>query len=275
LNAAARSDRVLAAAGPDFPHKVKYIVTRMKLFTIVSVPFSCTALKATVQKIFKSMHLHDHEGIALSMLSLTVISADIVDSVTTFVNAALETASKQAIPAFSALGLPLGYTITTVGTISRIIQIAKTCHLYNSLKKVEASEEKRKQLRQFLENKFGLTLDEKMLSKDDMAKLIEKKNADLLRAAPPEAVAELRELYLMLRQDHLNMDEVSKKLDHISSLLIKKMMGDAIGIGANMVAFSALSLFTLGAAGAAPFILLTVSFAIRISGAAFQDLYKP
>lgn len=153
LNIAIRNSYIIAAAGKNFPQTVKDTITRMKLFSIVSVPFSLVNLDSTVRKIFNSFLLNDREGMALSTLSFTIIAADVIDSVTTFINASLALSSANPIGIFSALGLPLGFTMSGLGTISRTIQVAKAANLYRNIdKEISVTSEQQDQMLEFQKN---------------------------------------------------------------------------------------------------------------------------
>lgn len=279
LNAAAASERIVSLVGQNFPERVKFVTTRMKFASIVGVPFSCSTLKGTAQKIFKSMQIKDHEGMALSMFSFTILSMDIFDSVSTFINTTLEVAARQPIQTLSSLGMPIAYGLTIMSTVSRTIQIAKSCNLYKSLQdstSAEIQKEKVKALRSFLEQKFELNDEEKKQIKsfEDKQCMEARKQAEILRAAPAEVVEELKKLHTLLKQNKPNIGLVSDSLDKIQALLKKKIHIDALNIGANFVAIPALCLFSLGAITPIPYVLLAASFFIRISSLIYQD-HKP
>ena len=82
------------------------------------------------RKIFMAFKTNDKEAIALGGLSFTIIAVDIFDSAATFINAFLPTISLLPIVTLAATGLPLGFIISGLGTVSRTIQIAKALNLY-------------------------------------------------------------------------------------------------------------------------------------------------
>lgn len=235
-------------------------VTRLKLFSIVSVPFSIFSVHSTAQKLFKSFHLRDKEGIALTSLSLAIIATDIVDSLATFTNAALTTLSKAPVALFSTLGMPIAYALIGMGSVSRTIQLIKTYSLFKEFQKAG----KRETLEQFLEAKLGVE------------KQLEKKRAALLRAAPSDVVKEFEKIAELLKDNRrLTEKEASallKSLDKISLLLKKKMIADAANLMANILSFIGLTLFLFTVPPVTPFIFLAASMLLKISTLAFQDL---
>ena len=102
----------------DFNTRVLSVITRLKLLSLVSVPFSIASIQTVAHKLINSFRLSDGEGVALASLSLTLIATDIVDSLTTFVNATLAIASKAPVKLFSTIGMPLAFTLIGLGTLS-------------------------------------------------------------------------------------------------------------------------------------------------------------
>jgi hypothetical protein len=161
LNAAARSCSIIAMAGSHFPDVVKDITNQLKLLSIVSLPFSVVDIHSAAGKIFAGFLAKDAEGSVLSALSFTIIAADIVDSVATFINAALVLSSANPIALFSAIGLPLGFTMVGLGIISRTIQIAKDSNLYRQAQEKSDLRELAKKMRV---NVLGVTANLFMLT---------------------------------------------------------------------------------------------------------------
>ncbi|MCE5316258.1 MAG: hypothetical protein LLG04_02710 [Parachlamydia sp.] len=259
-------------------------VTRLKLFSIVSVPFSIFTVHSTGQKLFKSFHLRDKEGVALASLSLALISTDIVDSLATFTNAALATLSKAPVALFSTIGMPIAYALIGMGSASRTIQLVKTYCLFKKFQGQVLTQNmgKRRALEQFLEAKLGVTPEEKQLMEGkadksgELLRLKEKKRAALLRAAPSEVVQEFEKIADLLKgQKTLTEREAAallRSLDKISHLLKKKMVVDAGNLLANIISFIAITLFFFTVPPVVPFIFLAASMIQKISTLAYQDL---
>ena len=129
LNASARSGRIKALAGKNFSDQVKTITTHMKLLSIVSVPFSLMDLHMSIQKAWKSLKANDKTGLTLNALSSTILVLDILDSMSTFVNAALGVMGRELNAPLSALGLPMAFTMLGIGSMTRVIHIFKTKQL--------------------------------------------------------------------------------------------------------------------------------------------------
>ena len=243
--------------------QVKAIVTPMKLLSIVSVPFTLLNIKSVAKGLFKSIQLGDAEGAYMSTLSLTIMAADIIDSAATFTNTTLTLASQRTIQILSTIGLPLAASITTLGTVSRTIKITKSFFLYLEIANLNSPEE----VKRFLDKRFQ--------SAHDIGRANAKKQNELLRAAPQEALAELRKLYSLLKKpEERCMPEITKSIDRVQDILIKKMQIELLGILANIVVMSALTLFALATGGSLPFFLLATGFSIRIAAQFYQD-YTP
>lgn len=289
---AAKNLNLTCQAAKDLSAKIKNITTHMKLLSIVSVIFSIPDLKATAQKMLKNFLWRDKEGFALGALTFTIIASDIFDSITTFVNASLTIASKKTIGIFSAIALPLGYIMSGLGTISRIIQIAKSHHLYRKIKQEVDSGTilNKDSLKTFLEKTMGidgelktlLSIPSDQLSKSQLErvqKLKEKNKAAILRAAPSPAVNELEGLLGMLEEssnevwNRDKMDQALAILENVQQHLRKKMKVDTLGITGNLFSLAALILFTIGTSGSMPFLLLAIAFAVRLASTVYQN-YK-
>lgn len=244
--------------------RIVMAVARLKLFSIVAVPFSVVSVRSAAQNFFKSFHLRDKEGIAIAGLSLALIATDIVDSLATFTNAALAAISKSPIALLSTWGMPMAFALVGMGATSRTIQLVKTYNLFQEFQKAGKS----KNFEQFLNVK---------LAHSDVKKLKEAKRAALLRATPIEVVQEFEKIAELLKDQGgaLTEKEVAalfKSLEKVSKLLRKKMAADAANLMANVLSFIGLTLFLLTVPPVAPFIFLAASMLVKISTLAFQDL---
>lgn len=290
LNAVARSAYVIANTGNDFPQSLKNFTTRMRLLSIVSVPFGIKDLNTTVRKIFNSLVLRDSEGIALSTLSFTIIAADVIDSFQTFINTSLTLTFVNPNLIFTSLGLPLGYTMASLGVISRTIQVAKAANLYRNInKKIDSEKDlNKKLLLQFLEETLGISEELKSLrllvpeelseeQQKKMQRINDKNKADMIRAAPMTAVKEMENLAAILQEnsdEKLSVEQLEqtlKSLNVIQQYIGKKIRVDMLGIVANLFTLASLILFTLGSVTAFTFVLKSIAFAIRLGALYHQD----
>ena len=274
-----------------FPHKIKILVTRMKLLSIISVPFSLVNLKSIVQKIFKSFSINDKEGVALGLLSFTMTTADAFDSITTFVNSFFNVVANKSIEVLSLIGLPISFAITGIGIISRTIQIAKAVNLYKKLQPKIFAKKKytdKALLKKNLEEKMGIAEEQKLIkllgssrlkrtNVKQLNKLKEKKKAKILRLIPAEALKSFEKLFDLLdfEEDKLlteqELEEVFNCLKIIRNHLQKKMKVEILGILANFIVISALILFSIGIVSAWPFVLMAIAFLIRLIIVAYQE----
>lgn len=264
LNAASKSCQLISLLGNDLPERVKKTTTHLKLFSIVGIPFSLNSLKSTSEKIFKNYQANDKEGVLLSSLSFTIVAIDLFDSTTTFVNTALELSARAPIASLSALGLPLGFAMSGLGTLSRIIQVAKACHVYRSVANV-----RKEMLEVFLDKQLSINQIQAKIA----APLTEK----TLKTISGEIELKLRKLHGLINGDKSEpftdkqKNEISQILDDIQGDMKKKLVIEGMGIFANTLTISALYLFCLGSASSTPFLLLASSFSMRISSLLYQD----
>ncbi|MES2122689.1 MAG: hypothetical protein V4492_07945, partial [Chlamydiota bacterium] len=266
LNAAAKNRFIVAIMGSDFPKKVGLLTTEMRLLSLVGVPFSIGNIRLFFQRILASYQGKDPEGVAMGGLSLSIVLADVFDSVTTFINASLVHFCKSPVALFAKVGLPTAFAISGLGTLSRTIQIAKSLHLFKRIGDVSSSASQNS-LQVFLEQTLGLQ------SSDEIARC----KAVLSRTVPEEAIAKLEKLHTQLQAaidetlSDAHIEKITGSLCKVQAQLIKKMLLDAFGILANLIIITALILFFIGSTSVLPFLLLALGFGIRISVLIYQD----
>lgn len=291
LNAAARTPSIILNAGPEFADKAKATVTKTKLLSIVSATFTLNDLKGCTQKIFKSFSLNDKEGVALSTLSFSIMSADALDSITTFVNSLLTVIGKAPIALFSSMGLPLALFMNGAGTVSRTIQIIKASIFIRKTEcdfKSSLENKKKISFKENLEKNLGIAEEQKLIStlsagrpneatREKILKLKEKNQGAILRLLPVDVVKSLEKLFVLLDTDKYkpftkeNLKETAQILKAIRSSLRKKTRVNVVEIVANLFITSALALFSIGSTTAMPFLLLAAAFKIKIACLAYQN----
>lgn len=291
LNAVARSSYTVFIADAELPNKIKNFATRMKLLSIVSVPFGLVDLKTIVYKTFNSLSLSDHEGLAMAALSFTMTAADVFDSVTTFVNSLLVVMARTPIGLFSSLGLPLGYLISGTGTVSRTIQIAKAFSLFRNINSEaipDISNRSKADIRKYLVEKLGIAREENLINllscgqmdqsvREKIERLKERSKAIILRLIPKDVMHDFDKLFALfeVESDKPFTDKeaiaVHDNLTRICLQLQKKMSLDLLGIAANLIIISALALFSMGITSAWPFLLMALAFTIRLFMLVYQE----
>ncbi len=290
LNAAARSPLIISRTSPNFPNNVKVIVTHMKLLSIISIPFNLVDLSDIVKRVYKSFLIKDSEGLAMASIAFTLTAADTFDATTTFVNS-LFSVLKINTQILAAAGLPIGFTIVGIGTVSRIIHIAKTVFLHKKISPGNFS---------LIENKNRLIFKkefEKILGIGELETIIkdlsqgkidpptlkrlqsltEKKKSIIQRMIPKNAAESFENIISLLNcnKDKDFTDQeikiIFQHLDVIRTHLEKKLYVEVLGLVANIFVISALVLFSIGNATALPFLLMAIAFAIRLSNLFYQN----
>jgi hypothetical protein len=280
--------------------KVLRVITKLKLFSIVGVPFNLLSIKPLAEKIFKNYALGDKEGAALTGLSLTIIAIDIVDSITTFINAISTLATNSSISILSAMGMPLSFGMVGLGSISRIIQLAKTHAIFKKIQHRGSLDQTLSQslpaLNRFLKENFdvsnleidvlmagrrleGLSQEEiEAVKQKEIEKFKAKKKAVLARSTNPEIVAELEKIYeLNQRSSPLTVDQAKELISRVNRLQFffkKKMTLDIGHLIANSLTLIGLSLFYLPLPPLLPFLFLALSVIVRLAFLAYQDLAR-
>ncbi|MBA2727674.1 MAG: hypothetical protein H0U49_05825 [Parachlamydiaceae bacterium] len=283
LTAATKVPEILAVTGENFTAKVKNISNHLRLFAIVSVPFSLFDMTSAVQKIYKSFQLDDLNGVALGTLSFSIISTDLFDSISTFVNATFALAEFEPIQILSVLSLPLPIALASMGTVSRSVQITNAYRLHKLVCDKLLSKSTygiKAALKEFLIENLSTDEGSAALSmgKEQKYEISEKKKAAILRFAPKAVTDELEKLLAIVNrqtgvpftnQQHV---QIEKSIDIIQFHLQKKIVLEGIGISANLIILFALGLFTVGATGPIPNLLIALAFIIRFISVLYQDL---
>lgn len=265
LNAASKNCYAISLLGKDLPERVKVITTRLKLSSIVGIPFSLVSLKSISEKIFNNFLISDREGVALGSLSFTIVFIDVIDSLATFVNTILTLSARTPIASLSALGLPFGFAMSGLGSISRTTHIAKACQVYKRVSNI------RKEM-------LEVCIEKKLVINKNQVKTTLSFIEKTLKIIPGEVELKLQKLYDLITIDKneiftdQQIGEISQILDDIQDKLKKKFIIEGFGIFSNTLTISALCLFCLGSLSSIPFLLLASSFFIRISFLIYQDL---
>lgn len=246
LNASIRSCRWFALGCRNLDHRVMSIVTKLKLFSIVSVHFNLAVLPAKVKELWKNIIWRDTQGVILGTLSITLITTDVIDSLATFTNAALQTLSFSAIGLLSDAGLPLAFTLIGIGSISRTIRL-----FY--LKKLQAAL-KDQAIPDFLNKKLG------SINSPDRAK----NESSFERQTN-------RQIMALIKKLEREQESQGAILKEVMTLLNKEIRIQILTLIANSLNFAGICLFLTPASPAVPFLLLGMGFSTRLGIQAYQD----
>ncbi len=275
--------------GTQIPFRARVLTTQLKLFQIISVPFTVVSMMSTASKVAKSFFINDQEGFALNSVNLAVLVTDIFDTMAGLVNAALEVSGNNSIKILSNTSLPIGFFLTGTGIITRTMKAAKAITLHSSIDPTSgafSSSKSKKTLRAKLERRFGVRKEEKLMrtliasnQADSKAvpQLQEKRQVKLLRELSSEAMSELENLFALL--DPKSEELLTKKernaifegLGKIRNHLQDRLIGDAVSIGSNLVIFASLILFYLQVAGSLPFLLMAAACIIKLEYLIYQE----
>lgn len=274
INAIVRSGRGLAI-GCRGIRRMQTAVTHLKLFSVVSIPFNLAAMPAQIAKIGENIRLKDKEGIILSSLSASLISTDIFDSLTTFVNALLQTLSRTTLQWISSLGMPLSASMITMGSISRGMRLFRLSEFHEELERelIEkmsrrqlSTEELQRLLKSYLTTKIGVEAHQQVTHLS--AFQIEQLEAITERHSHPKIVAMLKELKGYIKPgtsiEAKDMERISNTIQRIGKTL-REEMGSQMGyLFTNLLKAIALTLFFLPFVPPLPFILLGFSMCLRL-----------
>lgn len=271
LNGALRTCYWISSSAPSTIGKIQTVITQSKIFSIIGVPFHAVSIAALSGKIGNSFTVNDLEGIFLGILSSSILLLDAVDSLTTSVNAATQTFASTSIQWMSAIGLPIGFGIVGLGSISRGIRLYNLNQFCRSLEQATfmkgtlSPQELRSSLSRFL--KENLNLGDKL------------KETALERHTNRATVELLKDLQASLEQigdlNDSQADAILKTLRQIDVSLRKEMLVQGCYVTTNILMFTALCLFLLAPpSSAVPFFLLAASWSTRLILQGYQDFIQ-
>lgn len=284
LNATVRSCRWVALTCGKTTQKIQATILRLKLFSIFSVPLNAAMIPALVNKIWKNMHWGDGKGTALSTLSCVVVLTDIVDSLSTFTNAILQTFSKEPIAWVSGIGMPLAFSLVGMGSVSRIVKLS---HLFCFLRDVDRkllvklSSERLNQdeLKEIFEDFVTSKLPEHFNWKGELSDEMKQYQDSFLERQTNGKSAKLLGKMIEILKGHDRLEE--KQIEEVLNImeevvdalhLERKLQGWFLA--ANLVVLIGLSLFYFPVAAVIPFLVLAVSMSMRLGGQFYQDLHS-
>ena len=271
LNAGLRSGLWASLGGPGTVLKVQTAITRSRLFSIINLPFNSVSISAQATKIKQSLGRSDNEGLGLGLLTFAILIGDSLDSLATVSNAALETFFSTSSPLVSSIGLPLGFVINSMGSISRGIRLHhldQACRgLENERFMKSGSNMKPQEIRSSVSRYLnGLGL-------DDPKKLIV-----LERHTTSGAANLLKELNDSLNQagsfDEKRAAKVLETLHQINRSLRKERTIQAAYAATNLLIFTSLCLMLASVTLELPFILLAISWSARLILQVYQDFVQ-
>lgn len=133
LNAAAKTPSIVHQLGDRFPNCVNQITIRLKLLSLVSIPFSLVDLKGMIEKTGTSLYNREWDSGFTTMLSISIVICDIFDSTMTFLNNSLTVLGKIPFQFNVPLDFPLAFYMSGMGIVTRSIQIFKTYRVFQKV----------------------------------------------------------------------------------------------------------------------------------------------
>jgi hypothetical protein len=275
MNATIRSGRWIAIGCKDIK-RIQTAVIRLKLFTVLSIPFSAVSLPSLIAKIGQNVRWKDVEGTFLASLSFGLVATDMFDSLTTFVNALLQTFSYPTVGWISTMGAPLAFSMTAMGSLSRSIRLTRLGEFHRELEKelinkmsnrLLPDEELHEMVKDYLEAKLGAFEEGRLQSQKNEAAMERKTNA--------KTVAMLKELKALFQTNSQLTDEETKRvlaiLKKIKSTVREEMGIQAVYLFTNILNGIAVALFFVPTLPPLPFILLGISILTRLAIQFYQD----
>lgn len=123
LLAAANTKGLTRKWGPMLPFLVDKIVLRLKLFSIIGVLFDLQHYRPLCKKIYALAAKGEIVESICSVMSLSIMAVDGVDSVATVVNAGLNIAGKKSVQVLSSIGLPAVFYILSASIALRTYRL--------------------------------------------------------------------------------------------------------------------------------------------------------
>ncbi len=256
--------------GKETTGKVQSVISRSKLFAALGVGFNLATFSTHVGKIRKNFERSDIEGLSLALLTFTILIGDTLDSILTSVNGAIETLALTPSQWIASIGLPLGFAIMSLGSLSRAVRLYHLHQASNALAHVDfmktsgmRPQEIHRAVTRFL----------KTLRLDDPKEL-----AAIERHTTDGAAKLLKDLSSSLEKidssNEKNMAEVVETFHRIQRHLREEMAIQIAYSATNLLLFTSLCLMVASAATALPYILLGTAWTARLLIQAYQDLQQ-
>lgn len=255
-------------AGKESARKVQGVISRSKLFSALSVGFNLAAFSTHAAKIQKNYERSDIEGLSLALLTFAILIGDTIDSILTSVNGAIETLALTPSQWIASIGLPLGFTIVSLGSLSRAIRLY---HLHQASSALSSLEFMKTSGMRPQEIHRIATRFLKALKLDDPKEL-----AAIERHTTDGAAKLLKDLSSSLEKldtsDEMNSAEVVKTFHRIQKHLREEMAIQIAYCASNLLIFTSLCLMAASLVTALPFILLGTAWTARLLIQLYQDL---
>lgn len=231
----------------------------MKLFAFLNLPLNALHLPATAKDIVESVKLKDAEGAVLAAMTFTILTADMFDSATDVVNAALFFSGKSALGGvFAVVGLPVVIGMIGLSAISKGVQLwnlskfdREISQLMADKVKEENPQETRQAVLEFLNDKLGRL--SRKTSRDQGEKTVE------LLLGLKKKLEENENL------QQKEIAEIGKAMKKIRSSIGENKKANKWSLVAFSVMLVAFGLFFAAVPMAIPFAMLAVGFAIRLA----------
>lgn len=244
-------------------------VRRLKFLALVSVPLTLKQLPAAIRKIGQNISWKDGKETILSSLSAAVLVADAVDALATFATALLQTLSKQVPAGVSAVGMPLGYGMLAVGSVTRMVRIWDTTRFARDLDC---------RMLKPLANHTITPLQSHVLISQFVAAQLPKEGREhsvavFEKKSNNAALQTMKKLENLLESEWTqeSIEEAKGLLSDIMKQVKRERGFHGAYLAANMVSLTALAFFSFTIGVAAPYALLATGVAMRIGTQIYQD----
>jgi hypothetical protein len=257
--------------GKETTGKVQSIISRSKLFAALGVGFNLATFSTHVAKIRKNFERSDIEGLYLALLTFAILIGDTLDSLLTSINGAIETLALTPSQWIASIGLPLGFAIVSLGSLSRAVRLYHLHQASSLLVRVDFMKTSGMRPQDI---HSAVTRFLKTLRLDDPKEL-----AAIERHTTDGAAKLLKDLSSSLEKidssDEKNIAEVVETFHRIQRHL-REEMAIQIAYGAtNLLIFTSLCIFMVASvATALPYIILGTAWTARLLIQAYQDLQQ-
>lgn len=284
LNSAARNASIVNKLGKEFPNNVRIMTTHAKLLSAINVPLNLVDISQSLDKMALNFWGGDREGLAATLLSLGLLAGDTFESCSTVINSGLTVVGSTPLDILAQLEFPLAFTLGTAGIFSRSFQIFRSCQFYRNLSPLSNIEEiNGSTLKKEFEEALGFKEGERLIeliaenskkNSREIEKLQMKRESVYKGKIPKESDKFLNYFSELNGNEQLKAEEIEiakQYIDFAQRHLVKKIKVDLIAILTNCISMTALGFFAVGSAGSLPFLLLTVSFSIKLISLIYQD----
>ncbi|CCB90567.1 putative membrane protein [Waddlia chondrophila 2032/99] len=249
---ARRGMKIIAIKIPKFQPKMLKAIAALGLAHAVNAVLILSQYPSDIKKFLQNLSIHDIEGLVLSGFSLLTTPLSALDSAITFFESASTLKLFPVVTAFSVIALPIAITLLGYASIRGIYDlINKGIQKHQIPKEVKTMRDLRK-LREDLEKKLRVTLEEQNKIEEKYSgnsekiqrkiEILRTKKINKVKRHTDEKILKIMTQLLDQLEKGSNLTKTNQKLSDIHLLMNRKITVGVIGTASNIAMLTTLAI---------------------------------